>query len=124
MELSERGADVRRSSLPTQSEDASERRGTRRHPFVALAELIGVGNNQRVAAQTTQLSATGCYLGAVNPYPEGARIRIRLKKDGETFESSARVLHVHAEFGMGVIFEDVSPAQQRIIDSWLVKSQS
>ncbi|HLW80458.1 MAG TPA: PilZ domain-containing protein [Candidatus Acidoferrales bacterium] len=110
--------------MPTQSEDASERRGARRHPFVALAELIGVGNNQRVAAQTTQLSATGCYLGAVNPYPEGARIRIRLKKDGETFESSARVLHVHAEFGMGVIFEDVSPAQQRIVDSWLAKSQS
>jgi len=122
--LPERGAHFRRSSLPTQSEDASERRGARRHPFVALAELIGVGNNQRVAAQTTQLSATGCYLGAVNPYPEGARIRIRLKKDGETFESSARVLHVHAEFGMGVIFEDVSPAQQRIVDSWLAKSQS
>jgi len=110
-------------SLAKQNEDASERRGTRRHPFVALAELIGVGNNQRVAAQTTQLSATGCYLGAVNPYPEGARIKIRLKKDGETFESGARVLHVHAEFGMGVIFEDVSPEQQRILDSWLDKAR-
>lgn len=105
------------------SEDTSDRRGTQRHPFVALAELVGVGNNQRVAAQTTQLSSTGCYLGAVNPYPEGARIRIRLKKDGETFESGARVLHVHAEFGMGVIFEDVPSEQQRILDSWLEKAR-
>ena len=110
--------------MARQNEDASDRRGTRRHPFVALAELIGVGNNQRVAAQTTQLSSTGCYLGAVNPYPEGARIKIRLKKDGETFESTARVLHVHAEFGMGVIFEDVPPEQQRILDSWLEKARS
>lgn len=106
-----------------QSEGGSERRAMRRHPFVALAELTGVGNNQRVSAQTTQLSATGCYLGAVNPYPEGSHIRIRLMKDGETFESAARVLHVHAEFGMGVIFENVPPEQQRVVDSWLAKSQ-
>lgn len=110
--------------MAKKNDDAAERRSTRRHPFVALAELTGVGNNQRVAAQTTQLSATGCYLGAVNPYPEGARIRIRLRKDGETFEAEARVLHVHAEFGMGVVFENVAPAQQKILDSWLAKSQS
>lgn len=105
------------------SGDESERRSTQRHPFVSVAELIGVGSNQRVSAQTTQLSSTGCYLGAENPFPEGARVRIRLKKDGETFESAARVLHVHAEFGMGVIFEDIAPEQQRILDSWLAKSQ-
>jgi hypothetical protein len=106
-----------------QSGGGSERRAVHRHPFVALAELTGVGSNQRVAAQTTQLSATGCYLGAVNPFPEGARIRIRLTKDSETFESAARVLHVHAEFGMGVIFENVPPEQQGVLNSWLAKSQ-
>lgn len=110
--------------MEKKSEGGSERRAVHRHPFVALAELTGMGSNQRVAAQTTQLSATGCYLGAANPFPEGARIRIRLSKDGETFESGARVLHVHAEFGMGVIFENLTPEQQGIIDSWLAKSQS
>ena len=107
-----------------QSEDGPERRAMRRHPFVALAELTGVGSNQRVSAQTTQMSSTGCYLGAANPFPEGARIRIRLVKDGETFESAARVLHVHAEFGMGVVFESVPPDQQQVLDSWLAKTQS
>jgi hypothetical protein len=107
-----------------QSEGGSERRTVRRVPFVALAELTGVGSNQRVSAQTTQLSPTGCYLGAANPFPEGARIRIRLNKDGETFESTARVLHVHAEFGMGVIFESVTPEQQRTLDSWIEKSET
>jgi hypothetical protein len=106
------------------SKGEPERRAERRLPFVALAELTGVGSNQRVAAQTTQISSTGCYLGAVNPFPEGARIRIRLKKDSETFESEARVQHVHAEFGMGVIFENVPPEQQRILESWLEKSQN
>lgn len=107
-----------------QDGDTPERRALRRHPFVALAELTGAGSNQRVSAQTTQLSATGCYLGAANPFPEGARIRIRLTKDGETFESAARVLHVHAEFGMGVIFENVTSEQQRQLDSWLAEAQN
>lgn len=110
--------------MPNHSEGGSERRAVRRLPFVALAELIGVGSNQRVSAQTTQLSSTGCYLGAANPFPEGARIRIRLVHGAKAFESLARVLHVHAEFGMGVIFEDVSAEQQRILDSWLADSQS
>lgn len=110
--------------MQKQTKGGPERRAMHRHPFVALAELTGVGSNQRVAAQTTQLSATGCYLGAVNPFPEGARIRIRLMKDSETFESAATVLHVHAEFGMGVAFENISPEQRRILDSWLAQSQS
>lgn len=110
--------------LDNQRESGSERRAVRRLPFIALAELTGIGSNQRVAAQTTQLSATGCYLGAVNPFPEGARIHIRLMKDGEKLETTARVLHVHAEFGMGVIFENLTSEQQSIIDSWLAKSQS
>lgn len=112
-----------RNGVPQQSESGPERRAMRRRPFVAMAELTGVGSNQRVSAQTTQLSATGCYLGAANPFPEGARIRILLKKDGETFESAAQVQHVHAEFGMGVIFENVRPEQQRLLDSWLAKSE-
>lgn len=109
--------------MHNENETGSERRTMRRHPFVALAELIGVGSNQRVSAQTTQLSSTGCYLGAANPFPEGARIRIRLMKDGATFESEGRVLHVHAEFGMGVVFENVPPEQQDQLDSWLAAAQ-
>lgn len=110
--------------MQNHSEGESDRRAVRRVPFIALAELTGVGSNQRVSAQTTQLSSTGCYLGAANPFPEGARIRIRLVHGAEKFESMARVLHVHAEFGMGVIFEDVSAEQQGILDSWLAESQS
>lgn len=110
--------------MQNQSEGGSDRRGAHRIPFVAVAELTGVGSNQRVSAQTTQLSSTGCYLGAANPFPEGARIRIRLVNGAEKFESMARVLHVHAEFGMGVLFEDVPAEQQRILDSWLAESQT
>lgn len=90
-----------------------------RFPFVALAEVIEIKTGERIAAQTTQLSSTGCYMGALNPFAEETGVRVRLTKGGNVFESGARVLHVHAEFGMGIVFENVSPEQQRILDAWL-----
>ncbi|HEV2615232.1 MAG TPA: PilZ domain-containing protein [Candidatus Acidoferrales bacterium] len=90
-----------------------------RFPFVALAELVEIKTGERMAAQTTQLSSTGCYTGALNPFAEDTEIRVRLSKDGKVFESAGRVLHVHVEFGMGILFENVAPEQQRVLDAWV-----
>lgn len=112
--------------LPNSSPDnaqqgnaAANRRLAHRFPFVALAELVEIKTGERMAAQTTQLSSTGCYTGALNPFAEDTAIRVRLSKDGKVFESAGRVLHVHAEFGMGIVFEDVAPDQQRVLDAWV-----
>lgn len=97
----------------------SERRTFHRHPFVAQAEVTEVRTGQRIAAQTTELSPSGCYMGATDPFAEGAKVRVKLTKDGQEFESGAIVLRVHAEFGMGVAFDELNPTQQAILDRWL-----
>jgi hypothetical protein len=73
----------------------------------------------RIAAQTTELSPSGCYLGAADPFAEGAQVHVKLTKDGHSFETTAIVLRVHEEFGMGVAFDELNPAQQAILDRWL-----
>ncbi|HKV28639.1 MAG TPA: PilZ domain-containing protein [Candidatus Acidoferrales bacterium] len=102
-----------------QGDAALNRRMAHRFPFVALAELVEIKTGERITAQTTQISSAGCYTGALNPFAEDTAIRVRLSKDGKVFESAGRVLHVHAEFGMGIIFEDVTPEQQRVLDAWV-----
>ena len=99
--------------------DNSERRTFHRRPFVAEAEVMELRTGQRIAAQTTELSPSGCYMGAADPFAEGAKVRVKLTKDGKEFEAGAIVLRVHAEFGMGVAFDELTPAQQAIIDRWL-----
>ena len=112
------------SDNPQQDESGMKRRLAHRFPFVALAELVEIKTGDRMAAQTTQLSSTGCYTGALNPFAEDTAIRVRISKDGKVFESAGRVLHVHAEFGMGIVFEDVAPDQQRILDAWVASHSS
>ncbi|MGH9730099.1 MAG: PilZ domain-containing protein [Candidatus Acidiferrales bacterium] len=112
------------SDNPQQDESGMKRRMAHRFPFVALAELVEIKTGDRMAAQTTQLSSTGCYTGALNPFAEDTAIHVRLSKDGKVFESAGRVLHVHAEFGMGIVFEDVAPDQQRVLDAWVASHSS
>src|SRR5487761_412653 len=103
------------SSLDNSQQDqggaSANRRLAHRFPFVALAELV-------------ELSSGGCYTGALNPFAEDTAVRVRLSKDGKVFESAGRVLHVHVEFGMGIVFENVAPEQQRVLDAWLAASAS
>ncbi len=122
-------ADRPSNSSPDNSQQdqggASANRGlAHRGPFVALAELVEIKTGERITAQTTQLSSGGCYTGALNPFAEDTAVRVRLSKDGKVFESAGRVLHVHAEFGMGIVFENVAPEQQRVLDAWLAGSAS
>lgn len=107
------------NSQESESRTGEKRRLAHRFPFVALAELVEIKTGERIAAQTTQLSSSGCYTGALNPFAEGTDVRVRLSKDGKVFESAGRVLHVHAEFGMGIVFENVELEQQRVLDAWL-----
>lgn len=100
-------------------QENTDRRTFHRHPFVAQAEVTELRTGARIAAQTTELSPSGCYLGAADPFAEGAKVHVKLTKDGHAFETGAIVLRVHAEFGMGVAFDELNPAQQAILDRWL-----
>jgi hypothetical protein len=99
--------------------ESPERRTFHRHPFVAQAEVTELRTGARIVAQTTELSSSGCYMGAADPFAEGSRVKVKLIKEGQEFETGAVVLRVHAEFGMGVAFDELNPAQQAILDRWL-----
>lgn len=116
-----------RTSNPGGAGDAAgqgaERRIAQRHLIVALADVTEIRSGERITAQTTQLSATGCYMGAMNTFAEGTEVRVKLTKGGQTFQTNGRVQNVHAEFGMGIVFENVRAEQQRVLDGWLAEPQ-
>jgi PilZ domain len=102
----------------------AERRGYHRHPFVALAEVTEANSGRREMAQTIELSSSGCYMGTPSPFPEGTLVQLKLSKDDRVFEAAARVLRVHAEFGMGLAFESISPQHEMTLLRWLSAAHS
>jgi hypothetical protein len=115
-----------RSSKETRGEAsfAPDRRSLHRYPFVAAAELVEVKTGVKVSAQTVSLSPKGCYLGTTSPFPEGTIVRVRLINDASVFETEGEVVSVHAESGMNILFRDLTPEQQKVLESWLAKLRS
>ena len=90
-------------------------RTTPRFAFIAEAEIVGMKDRARVS----ELSARGCYIDSINPLPKGTDVRLRIRYGCSTCEFVGSVIYTHAGFGMGVVFNGLSPEQRSTLDVWL-----
>ena len=97
----------------------AERRAAPRYPLILSAEVLVIASGARLAARTSDLSRTGCYIDTLNPIPPGSKIHVRLEHETEAFESDGRVIYISPGLGMGVAFTSNAPAQLAILDRWL-----
>jgi hypothetical protein len=99
-----------------------ERRSANRHALVVNAEAEELTAGIKLPGRISDLSAYGCYLDTMNPFSSGTRIRVRLTKGNETFQSLALVIYSHDALGMGISFTDVNPGAQETLQRWLAES--
>lgn len=90
-------------------------RSTPRFAFIAEAEVVGMKESARVS----ELSARGCYIDSINPFPKDTAIRFRIRYGCSTCEFFGTVIYTHAGFGMGVVFAELSAEQRSTLDVWL-----
>ena len=113
-------ADDPKQELARVAEPAvTERRGDSRHPFVAAAELQELGSRTQWVARSSDLSRRGCYLDTINPLTLGTVMKLRLMKDGKTFEAQATVVRAQPGMGMHVMFTAAEPEQLWTLETWL-----
>jgi hypothetical protein len=53
---------------------AAVRRSLRRCPLLASAEVTDLGSGALLLARTSELGLGGCYVDALNPFPEGTLV--------------------------------------------------
>jgi hypothetical protein len=97
----------------------SERRQTPRYPFFAAAELTESTSGARLKAYTSDLGPNGCYLGTINPLPQGTVISIQITYQGQVFAAGGVVAHAQANMGMGVKFIALESGCSALLESWL-----
>jgi hypothetical protein len=99
----------------------AKRRIVRRCPFVASAEVTELHSGTLLSARSSELGLGGCYVDALNPFPEGTLVGLRLLRDQGVFEAKARVVYCDPGFGMGVAFTDMTPDQRALLEAWLTE---
>jgi hypothetical protein len=99
----------------------AERRNHPRYPCTAAAEVVDTQSGARISGRTSDISKGGCYVDALNPFPVGTVVKIRLTKDEQTFVAQAKVAYAAVGLGMGLMFTSAEPEQQWVLERWLAE---
>jgi PilZ domain len=100
---------------------SSERRSSQRYQFIAEAEVVEITSGMRLRAKTGDLSIGGCFLGMLNPSPEGTEVQLTISREGTKLTGSGRVVFVAPNLGMGVSFNSFEPKQLATLQKWLAE---
>ena len=100
-----------------------EKRADQRYSFFADAEIT-MHDGTSVRTQIAELSARGCYMGALVPVPIGTKFSLRISHALRTCEVQGKVVYLHSGsglgiFGMGVFIETMAADERSVMDSWL-----
>lgn len=102
------------------SNSMSDRRNAPRYSLILVAEVSETMSGAKIAARTSDVSRTGCYLDTLTPLPRGTQVTVKLQNGSETFESSAVVRYASPGLGMGVAFtEGLPPYKLMMLERWL-----
>jgi hypothetical protein len=99
----------------------AKERSVRRCAFVASAEVTELASRTLISARTSELGLGGCYVDALNPFPEGTLVGLRILRDQGIFESKAKVVYSDPTFGMGLAFTDMTRDQRSLLEAWLTE---
>ncbi len=100
------------------------RRSVRRCPIVASAEVTELCSGATLSARTLELGLGGCFIDALNSFPEGTLVKLRILRDQGTLETKAKVAYCDPRFGMGLAFVEMNPDQRSLLEAWLVEMVS
>jgi len=84
----------------------AKRRSVRRCALVASAEVTELRSGALLSARTSELGLGGCYVDALNPFPEGTLVGLRILRDQGVFETTAKVVYCD---------------QRSLLEAWLVE---
>lgn len=98
----------------------------RRHPRIPVsvaAEVIEAKTRVRVAGRATDLGVGGCYVDALNTFPEGSAVEVLLSWRRRTLQLQALVSYAvtgrSIGTGMGLAFTGISADQGVTLLDWL-----
>jgi hypothetical protein len=96
-----------------------DRRYAIRFPFAADAEVLDLESGARSDGITSDISLGGVFVCTSKPLGVKTRVRVTLKRKGESVEALAVVRIVKPRIGMGLEFLDIEPISDPVLTRWM-----
>jgi len=96
-----------------------DRRYAIRFPFAADAEVLDLESGVRSDGITSDISLGGVFVCTSKPLAVKSRVRVTLKRKGQSVEALAVVRIVKPRIGMGLEFLDIESSSNPILTRWM-----
>ena len=103
----------------SQKASLRDRRYAIRFPFAADAEVLDLESGARSDGITSDISLGGVFVCTSKPLGVKTRVRVTLKRKGESVEALAVVRIVKPRIGMGLEFLDIEPISNPVLTRWM-----
>ncbi len=91
----------------------------RRYPVIATVELTDMQSEAHMNQVISDLSLFGCHVSTQQMWPIGTNARVRIAHEDATFEAQARVVYGRPMLGMGILFTQIGPQDQEVLNKWI-----
>ncbi len=98
---------------------ARERRRWPRYSLTAASQVTELSSMARVEGRCTDLSAGGCYVDTLNPFPVGSMVQVAVTQGERRFTAQACVAFSQLGMGMGLAFMEMASAERENLHAWL-----
>lgn len=75
----------------------------------------------QLSARTSELGLGGCYVDALNPFPKGTLVGLRILRDQGVLGTKAKVVYCDPRFGMGLAFTEMTPDHRSLLEAWIAE---
>ena len=97
-----------------------DKRGLR-FTFSADAEVQVQDLPTSLHGRVTDISLRGCFLAISGSFEEKERVRVKILRCGECFESLAEVIYQRPS-GVGLLFVEMIPRFREVLQSWVLSA--
>jgi len=97
-----------------------DKRGLR-FPFSADAEVQVQDLPTLLHGRVTDISLQGCFLAISGSFGEKERVRVKIFRSGECFETLAEVIY-HRPSGVGLLFVEMIPRFREVLQNWILSA--
>lgn len=90
-----------------------------RLPFVAAVQVTSIDSGEQIAAQTQDLTRSGCFVETPTPFADGTKISLQISNNGKSVVTQGIVAYSRKGMGMGIGFTFMEPGSLPVLEAWL-----
>jgi hypothetical protein len=96
-------------------------RWAQRHWLPFDVVVINSESGIQIRERTRNLNLYGCGVSTATPFPAGTKVVLMMAYRQEKIAALGKVIYGRPDIGMGIVFTNIEPKDQKIIEDWIAE---